>query len=95
MSIAMELVISPRLLVLDEPTSGLDSWAAHNLIRTCAAVRAGGGGAGGVVNTSPKQTKANQRKRAEQGEGKGFQLGVMGACVCLGKSPPPVSPALI
>ncbi|EFJ41392.1 hypothetical protein VOLCADRAFT_48567, partial [Volvox carteri f. nagariensis] len=41
-TIGMELVISPRLLVLDEPTSGLDSWAASNLVMTCKAVAAHG-----------------------------------------------------
>ncbi|GIL79358.1 hypothetical protein Vretifemale_8729, partial [Volvox reticuliferus] len=41
-TIGMELVISPRLLVLDEPTSGLDSWAASNLMRTCKAVASNG-----------------------------------------------------
>ncbi|GLC52605.1 hypothetical protein PLESTB_000648300 [Pleodorina starrii] len=41
-TIGMELVISPRLLVLDEPTSGLDSWAASNLMQTCHAVASHG-----------------------------------------------------
>ncbi|CAH0476264.1 unnamed protein product [Peronospora belbahrii] len=32
-SIGMELVISPRILILDEPTSGLDSSSAHSVVQ--------------------------------------------------------------
>ena len=33
-TIGMELVIDPAILILDEPTSGLDSYTAVNLMRT-------------------------------------------------------------
>lgn len=32
-SIGLELVISPAILILDEPISGLDSYSAHMVIR--------------------------------------------------------------
>jgi ABC-type multidrug transport system ATPase subunit len=41
-TIGMELVTDPRILVLDEPTSGLDSFSALNLLRALRAVAARG-----------------------------------------------------
>ncbi len=41
-SIAMELVTNPQLLLLDEPTSGLDSFNALQVLHTLQAVAAGG-----------------------------------------------------
>lgn len=41
-SIGMELVTDPSIIVLDEPTSGLDSFTAINLIRSLRQVAAGG-----------------------------------------------------
>ena len=41
-SIGMELVTDPSIIVLDEPTSGLDSYTAINLIRSLREVAAGG-----------------------------------------------------
>ncbi|KAL4458955.1 hypothetical protein ABPG75_013820 [Micractinium tetrahymenae] len=41
-TIAMELVTAPAVLVLDEPTSGLDSYTALNLMRTLKQVASGG-----------------------------------------------------
>jgi hypothetical protein len=41
-TIGMELVIEPRLIVMDEPTSGLDSFTAANLLATCKQVAARG-----------------------------------------------------
>jgi ABC-type multidrug transport system ATPase subunit len=38
-TIGMELVIEPKLVVMDEPTSGLDSFTAANLLATCKQVR--------------------------------------------------------
>ncbi len=38
-TIGMELVIDPAILVLDEPTSGLDSFTALNLMGTLKEVR--------------------------------------------------------
>ena len=38
LTVAMELVIEPAVLVLDEPTSGLDSYTALNLMRTMKQV---------------------------------------------------------
>ena len=38
-TIGMELVIDPSILVLDEPTSGLDSFTAVNLMTTLKQVR--------------------------------------------------------
>jgi ABC-type multidrug transport system ATPase subunit/ABC-type multidrug transport system permease subunit len=37
-TIAMELVINPAILVLDEPTSGLDSFTAYNMMSTLKSV---------------------------------------------------------
>ena len=37
-TIGMELVIDPSILVLDEPTSGLDSYTAVNLMTTLKQV---------------------------------------------------------
>jgi hypothetical protein len=39
-TIGMELVIDPSILVLDEPTSGLDSYTAVNLMQTLKQARA-------------------------------------------------------
>jgi ABC-type multidrug transport system ATPase subunit len=41
-TIGMELVTDPRILVLDEPTSGLDSFSALSLLRALRAVAARG-----------------------------------------------------
>ena len=41
-SIGMELVTDPSIIVLDEPTSGLDSYTAINLIRSLRQVAVGG-----------------------------------------------------
>ncbi|KAL4534698.1 hypothetical protein Ndes2526A_g05580 [Nannochloris sp. 'desiccata'] len=41
-TIGMELVTDPSIIVLDEPTSGLDSYTAINLIRSLRTVAAGG-----------------------------------------------------
>ncbi|KFM27108.1 ATP-binding cassette sub-family G member 2 [Auxenochlorella protothecoides] len=41
-TIGMELVTDPAILVLDEPTSGLDSFTALNLMRTLHQVASGG-----------------------------------------------------
>lgn len=41
-SIGMELVTDPSIIVLDEPTSGLDSFTAINLIRSLRQVAVGG-----------------------------------------------------
>jgi ABC-type multidrug transport system ATPase subunit/ABC-type multidrug transport system permease subunit len=41
-TIGMELVTDPAIIVLDEPTSGLDSYTAINLIRSLRTVAAGG-----------------------------------------------------
>lgn len=41
-TIGMELVIDPSIIVLDEPTSGLDSFTALNLMKTLQQVAAGG-----------------------------------------------------
>ncbi|KAL4857919.1 ATP-binding cassette sub-family G member 2 [Chlorella vulgaris] len=41
-TIGMELVIDPSILVLDEPTSGLDSYTADNLMHALKAVAARG-----------------------------------------------------
>ena len=38
-TIGMELVIDPSILVLDEPTSGLDSYTAVNLMQTLKQAR--------------------------------------------------------
>jgi ABC-type multidrug transport system ATPase subunit len=38
-TIGMELVIDPSILILDEPTSGLDSYTAVNLMTTLKQVR--------------------------------------------------------
>ena len=38
-TIGMELVIDPSILILDEPTSGLDSFTAVNLMTTLKQVR--------------------------------------------------------
>lgn len=53
-TIAMELVTEPAVLVLDEPTSGLDSYTALNLMRTMKQVgtAAGGGGQGRCVGAA-------------------------------------------
>ena len=37
-TIGMELVIDPAILILDEPTSGLDSFTAYNLMTCLKAV---------------------------------------------------------
>lgn len=39
-TIGMELVIDPSILVLDEPTSGLDSYTAVKLMESLKGVRA-------------------------------------------------------
>lgn len=41
-TIAMELVTDPSIVVLDEPTSGLDSYTAQNLLRSLRAVASAG-----------------------------------------------------
>lgn len=41
-SIGMELVTNPSIIVLDEPTSGLDSYTAVNLMKTLREVAVGG-----------------------------------------------------
>eukprot|EP00877_Chromochloris_zofingiensis_P006636 jgi/Chrzof1/2225/Cz11g07110.t1 len=41
-SIGMELVTKPLLLLMDEPTSGLDSFSALNLVKTCEQVASHG-----------------------------------------------------
>ena len=41
-TIAMELVTDPSIIVLDEPTSGLDSFTAQNLLRSLRFVASGG-----------------------------------------------------
>ncbi len=38
-TIGMELVIDPSILILDEPTSGLDSFTAVNLMTTLKQAR--------------------------------------------------------
>ena len=38
-TIGMELVIDPSIIILDEPTSGLDSFTAVNLMTTLKQVR--------------------------------------------------------
>lgn len=37
-SIGMELVTAPKLVILDEPTSGLDSFASEKLLSSCRSV---------------------------------------------------------
>ena len=41
-TIGMELVIDPSILVLDEPTSGLDSYTADNLMHSLKTVASAG-----------------------------------------------------
>lgn len=41
-TIGMELVIDPHLIILDEPTSGLDSFTALNLMHTLKSICQGG-----------------------------------------------------
>lgn len=61
LSVAMELLTSPRLLFLDEPTSGLDSVTALGLVMTLRALAAepaappsnGGGRDNADVNDAP------------------------------------------
>lgn len=70
-TIGMELVTDPAILVLDEPTSGLDSFTAVNLIRTLR--RVSGRGQAQVV--------------AGRGRGRdcmGVQQDGWGACVHVG-----------
>ena len=43
-TIAMELVTDPSIIVLDEPTSGLDSFTALSLLKVLGQVAKGGGG---------------------------------------------------
>jgi len=43
-TIAMELVTDPSIIVLDEPTSGLDSFTALSLLKVLGHVAKGGGG---------------------------------------------------
>lgn len=40
-SIGMELVTEPLVIIMDEPTSGLDSYSALALLRACKEVRGG------------------------------------------------------
>ncbi|XP_006882439.1 PREDICTED: ATP-binding cassette sub-family G member 8 [Elephantulus edwardii] len=40
-SIGVQLLWNPGILILDEPTSGLDSFTAHNLVRTLARLARG------------------------------------------------------
>ena len=40
-SIGVELIAEPRVLVLDEPTSGLDAKKARQLVRMCVGEKVG------------------------------------------------------
>ncbi|NIG58783.1 ATP-binding cassette sub-family G member [Pontoporia blainvillei] len=40
-SIAVQLLWNPGILILDEPTSGLDSFTAHNLVKTLSRLAKG------------------------------------------------------
>lgn len=46
-SIGLEMLVDPSLLLLDEPTSGLDSTTAARIVGTLRRVAHGGGGGGG------------------------------------------------